>query len=553
MKERSEEESEEGSIVSNEIVEQNDDDIDEDFKNAEKEFEDKIQNEKYFEIKKILIDKNPVKIWKYKTSENNGSTILHLSVFKNNYKITKEIIKYCKKHLQKEDFIEFINTKNSSGITALHYASFKGSIETIHLLIFYGADIEAVTNASLNALHFACQGNKPNVLVYFCSNYESKINLNQKDKKGLSLLHWACYSTAYECVEFLLNKNVGINDQDIKGSTPLHLAVIGGITKIVRLLLQKGALINIKDKKDKTPIELAREKKRIEIYELLRISSKCVIFNCRAPAKKIEKSKKYIVFGIFFKIFTLFILLANIFPFLFNKTCYEKVNLIIFVFFLIQNIVLSIDYIYLICSNPGFIKETDKEKDLDTLLFKKKNDFKNFCFKCLVFKKGNLKHCIICDKCCYEFDHHCFWVNNCIGKKNYISFILLLYFCLTDFLSMILISIYSLLIKYDKIFKKRNNCENKNIIDLMHQYLKEYLSVLEIKIPFIPENTSLIVLLSINLIFIIPLIYLINIHTKICKDKRKENGKSEKIDLNIENITDELIEENSEGDTSLES
>ena len=87
----------------------------------------------------------------------------------------------------------------------------------------------------------------------------------------------------------------------------------------------------------------------------------------------------------------------------------------------------------------------------------------------------------------------------------------------------------------------------------MHQYLKEYLSVLEIKIPFIPENTSLIVLLSINLIFIIPLIYLINIHTKICKDKRKENGKSEKIDLNIENITDELIEENSEGDTSLES
>ena len=120
---------------------------------------------------------------------------------------------------------------------------------------------------------------------------------------------------------------------------------------------------------------------------------------------------------------------------------------------------------------------------------------------------------------------------------------------------MILISIYSLLIKYDKIFKKSNNCEktNKNIIDLIYQYLKEYLSVLEIKIPFIPENTSLIVLLSINLIFIIPLIYLINIHTKICKDKRKENGKSEKIDLNIENITDELIEENSEGDTSLES
>ena len=121
------------------------------------------------------------------------------------------------------------------------------------------------------------------------------------------------------------------------------------------------------------------------------------------------------------------------------------VNLLVFLFFFIVNFILSIDYFYLICSNPGFIKETDKEKDFDNLLFKKKNDFKNFCYKCSVFKTGNLKHCIICDKCCYEFDHHCFWVNNCIGKNNYISFILLLYFCLIDFLSMILLSIYLLL------------------------------------------------------------------------------------------------------------
>jgi len=32
------------------------------------------------------------------------------------------------------------------------------------------------------------------------------------------------------------------------------------------------------------------------------------------------------------------------------------------------------------------------------------------------------RHCLICDKCVVDFDHHCKWLNNCIGAKNYRSF-----------------------------------------------------------------------------------------------------------------------------------
>ena len=46
----------------------------------------------------------------------------------------------------------------------------------------------------------------------------------------------------------------------------------------------------------------------------------------------------------------------------------------------------------------------------------------HLCNICIVSQRT--KHCSICNKCVDRFDHHCKWLNQCIGKKNYTVFLL---------------------------------------------------------------------------------------------------------------------------------
>ena len=42
-----------------------------------------------------------------------------------------------------------------------------------------------------------------------------------------------------------------------------------------------------------------------------------------------------------------------------------------------------------------------------------------YCQVCDVHVTDKAKHCSTCNKCIYAFDHHCIWLNTCIGGKNY--------------------------------------------------------------------------------------------------------------------------------------
>lgn len=66
---------------------------------------------------------------------------------------------------------------------------------------------------------------------------------------------------------------------------------------------------------------------------------------------------------------------------------------------------------------------------------------KVICPYCKSLKAKSSYHCMVCNCCVKEFDHHCTWINNCIGKGNLKLFLLTLVFFILDFAYTMVISV----------------------------------------------------------------------------------------------------------------
>lgn len=231
-------------------------------------------------------------------------------------------------------------------------------------------------------------------------------------------------------MHYLFTKAKDINSQDKDGSSFLHLACWSEKVKIVKLLLLNGADTRARDKDGRTALDLAKERSNGNMISILEESENtCTLLNAIAPAmNKMKGSNVNIVLFIALHYIFEFLLFIFILP---RKSIYLDLGQEFFAKAVCAVVLFLLIYTFgiLIFTDSVNSQERERKRISVLKLVENRERLSNICFKCSCRMDLLTRHCVVCDKCIFEFDHHCFWVNNCIGKENinyFYSFLVLI-------------------------------------------------------------------------------------------------------------------------------
>nr|XP_043636332.1 probable protein S-acyltransferase 16 [Erigeron canadensis] len=108
------------------------------------------------------------------------------------------------------------------------------------------------------------------------------------------------------------------------------------------------------------------------------------------------------------------------------------------------SIICIFNYLLAMCLDPGrvppsFVPDIEDSLNHPIHEIKRKGGDLRYCKKCSLYKPPRSHHCRICKRCVLRMDHHCVWMNNCVGHANYKAFIVFVVYAL-------LACIYSLIL-----------------------------------------------------------------------------------------------------------
>ena len=333
---------------------------------------------------------------------------------------------------------EWINKKEITiGETVLHLAAFKGESIIIKKLIELGADYTATNFKRMDVIHYAAQNDQSWPIVYFRRQF--RMNIDQKDSDGNTPLHLAAHSGAADALSCLLKWTHCVNEANNDGQTPLHLgariAMSSGTLRCVRLLCFSGADRNLLDKNEKKAIDYliegagnpsCTEDAITELRNILKEPTGCLCLMLRIPFKKIRNSIKLGIIFLVFQLVREFLIDTLAIPRLSCILLGEPNNELFEFYSLITSwallLFIVIFFFLSAVKDPGIHRRGNKR----LLELIESVDFDRICPTCEIVRSPLTRHCVICNKCVERYDHHCPWIDTCVGVKNHNFFLVLL-------------------------------------------------------------------------------------------------------------------------------
>ena len=141
--------------------------------------------------------------------------------------------------------------------TPLHWAARNGHMKTIVLLIQHGAEPRLVNAQGFNCLHATIHSSNYWALLYMLC--QPDITVDERDRTGRTVLHWAVYQRDEVPTRILLKMGADPNATDDDGFTALHWAALAGNKRCITQVFEAGADIRAKSKDHSTALEIAAQ------------------------------------------------------------------------------------------------------------------------------------------------------------------------------------------------------------------------------------------------------------------------------------------------------
>ncbi|GMP60261.1 hypothetical protein CsSME_00023197 [Camellia sinensis var. sinensis] len=330
-----------------------------------------------------------------------------------------------------------VNASDLTGQTALHWSAVRGAIQVAELLLQEGARVRAADMYGYQTTHVAAQYGQTAFLYHIVTKWNADPDVPDND--GRSPLHWAAYKGFADCIRLLLFLDAYRGRQDKEGCTPLHWAAIRGNLEACTVLVQAGKKedLMVTDNTGLTPAQLASDKNHRQVAFFLGNARRLLDKRCDGNSRLGRLSKLGLAPFLWCIIFLLLVtyihavIMASNLP---KLTAGFALLAWLGVLLATAGLVL-----FYRCSSkdPGFIRmnvhDSQSVKDDEPLLKIEINNpallagnWSQLCATCKIVRPLRAKHCSTCDRCVEQFDHHCPWVSNCIGKKNKWDFFLFL-------------------------------------------------------------------------------------------------------------------------------